>query len=653
MLSRFDELLAQLRVEVVSLLKEQALCTKEQDGPFRSQTSASAASGSQVEEPWDDRRYVSKEAACTSECEETAAARMRSVTSMPVVRVSTLAQAGSFGAKGMQYTGSLIESQHDHEICRVSGERSSRGVSLSSLWRSSRQKCMVCLRGPLPLLNPNESSFLKRWDTAVAMTLVWVALVIPVQLCFSMDPYDGDASDPVFILTLMVDLVFACDLILQFFVMTPRSTTLGLSFETRHHKIVRRYLLTWCPLDLLSIIPFDVFGRWAGASGSNGEVRVIKIVRLLRLWKLARMVRAVRLLRRVQERMSVTYGTMALIKSFILLLLVVHWLACVWCGTLLLVDPHSGVPRWIDVIDERDTHVEVKTKDSRIKTFLNALYFTTYTITTVGYGDISPLNIIETVVCNVMLIVAGISWAVILGEVCGIVSGMHPEEHAFRQTMDQLSYLVHDRILTPELQRRLRSFFLSKKVAQRRERQVALLNAMSPGLQGEVVMQTHQVWIKKVPIFRSLAQGRGFNGSFYFSFLVEVAMGMRVAAYAESETFGSRHVMYILTQGYARTKRIKVMTLAVSNVMMFSGSAWGTDFMLADRHLQQPPDAHAETYVECMTLQRDNFLQIIEGYKESCPTLPQDLRRYTCWLALQRAIFKEARRRKDAPSFDI
>lgn len=510
---------------------------------------------------------------------------------------------------------------------------------------------MVCLRGPLPLFNPNESFFLKWWDTLIAVTLVWVAFVIPLQLCFSMDPYDGDANDPVFVLTLTVDLIFACDLILQFFVVTPRWTKLGHSFETRHRKVAKHYLVTWFPLDLLSIIPFDVFGRWAGASGSSVKVRLIKIVRLLRLWKLARMVRAVRLFRRVQERMSVTYGTMALLKSFILLLLVLHWLACVWCGTLLLVDPE--VPRWIDIIDERDTNVAVKTKDSRIKTFLNALYFTTYTITTVGYGDISPLNIVETVVCNVMLCVAGISWAVILGEVCGIVSGMHPEEHAFRQTMDQLSYLVHDRILPPELQRRLRSFFLSKKVAQCRERQAALLNAMSPGLQGEVVMQTNQVWIKKVPIFRSLTLGSGFDSSFYFSFLVEVAMGLKLATYAESETFGSRHVMYILTQGIAMIKRIRVMTLAVSNVLLFSGSAWGTDFMLADRHLQHPPDARAETYVECMTLQRDNFVQIIEGYKESCPTLPEDVRRYTCWVALQRAIFKEARRRKDAPCFAI
>ncbi len=118
---------------------------------------------------------------------------------------------------------------------------------------------------------------------------------------------------------------------------------------------------------------------------------------------------------------------------------------------MLLVDATDGVPTWINAFAEIDANVKVNTKDSPLKIFVNALYFTTYTITTVGYGDIGPKNFVETVICLVMIIVSGISWSIILGEVPGVIAHMDPDEPAFRDTMDELSQMMHERHLSPDI----------------------------------------------------------------------------------------------------------------------------------------------------------------------------------------------------------
>ena len=53
----------------------------------------------------------------------------------------------------------------------------------------------------------------------------------------------------------------------------------------------------------------------------------------------------------------------------------------------------------------------------------------------------------ETLMCTAILIVAVIGRAVILGEVCGIISHMRSEKRAFQEIMDNLSQFLNDRLV--------------------------------------------------------------------------------------------------------------------------------------------------------------------------------------------------------------
>jgi len=385
------------------------------------------------------------------------------------------------------------------------------------------------------------------------------------------------------------------------------------------------------------VIPFD-FLSFITESDSGKTIKAVKVIRLLRLLKLARVMRASRIIRRLEVRQSVSYGRLDLLKFFAILCMITHWLANLWALTLVLVDESDGVPRWIDAFNELEKDSVQKTANTPWRLYITCLYFTSYTITSVGYGDIGPVNIVETIVAIVMIIISGISWAIVLGQVCGIVASLDSDERDFRQTMDELNFMMSDRVMPWELRRRLRSFFLSNKMAQRRARYQHIISSMSPGLQGEVVMEINRKWIQKVSVLNQLmAEINNPKLSETFSgFVVEVSLRMQSAVHAQGEYFGQPHLLYILIRGLAtHNRRIRR-----------SGAVWGDDFVLSDISLVQASQAFALTYVELTTLSRDCFLQLVESYKDACPELARRVRRFCGWLAFQRALLKEAKRRR-------
>jgi potassium voltage-gated channel Eag-related subfamily H protein 7 len=478
------------------------------------------------------------------------------------------------------------------------------------------------------------------WEVTIVTVLSYVALVAPVQVAILPAPQEVDA---LLMINCFVDLIFACDMALQFFTMYQRKTKVGFRWEHRLRKISCHYLQSWFFIDLVSIIPFDLIS-FLEESQTMKQAKAVKLVRLFRLLKLLRLCRSTRFFRFIELHMSVTYGNLALGKYFCLLLVIAHWLANLWALTLLMVDPGTE-DRWIDSFTEREVELNVVdlTEKTPWKLYLTSLYFTIYTITSVGYGDIGPKNKLETCVAIFMVIISGISWAILLGQVCGVVAGIGEEESEFRLTMDGLNAMMADHVLPSQMQFRLRSFFLNSKLAQRRVyRQQKLITFMSPGLQGEVVLTLNKKWMEKVNMVKPImmlardtdvTQLRRITDA--KAFLVDLSMKLEPLIFSQEEAIGHPHTLYILQRGI----------IGGRGRMFNSGTVWGEDFLLLDESLAFPYEATTLTYVELKSLSRASFLEVMERYRTKLPEL-QSLIRYHCrWLAVQRGIRREVWKR--------
>lgn len=99
----------------------------------------------------------------------------------------------------------------------------------------------------------------------------------------------------------------------------------------RNFRAIRiNYLGSWFPIDLLSIIPFDLIAILANSDSLEG-LKIIRIIRLLRLLKLARIFKASRIFKRLESTLSVSFSVIGLIKFATILLVMGHWMACAWC----------------------------------------------------------------------------------------------------------------------------------------------------------------------------------------------------------------------------------------------------------------------------------------------------------------------------------
>lgn len=180
------------------------------------------------------------------------------------------------------------------------------------------------------------------------------------------------------------------------------------------------YRRGWLTLDALAAVPFFVlFFDFAG--GRSGVLfGAATLLGLLKTRKVRHFLVAVRL-RALRYANALTFGPLLLWAG-----LVVHWIASGWI-LLRGLDPER----------------------SFLSNYLDALYWTGTTLTTVGYGDITPTTDIEKVY-SILTMVAGLAFfGYLIGLLASIWSRRDPGRSEFNQNVDHLSQAVRTTNLPP------------------------------------------------------------------------------------------------------------------------------------------------------------------------------------------------------------
>jgi hypothetical protein len=129
-----------------------------------------------------------------------------------------------------------------------------------------------------------------------------------------------------------------------------------------------------------------------------------------------------------------------------------------------------------------------------------ALYFSTMTLTTVGYGDISatPQNASEQWIATILMVASGVAWSHFAGTFVAFISSMDPATTAFRLSMRALNSFSEANALPAELRYRLRDFFFRTRHLEKSLATSDCLRKLSPSLQGEVLFRVNAAWLSKV-----------------------------------------------------------------------------------------------------------------------------------------------------------
>jgi voltage-gated potassium channel Kch len=351
-------------------------------------------------------------------------------------------------------------------------------------------------RGPL-VISPRVW-YMRYWDIVTMVLLFYTAVVTPVEVAFI-----PTKINILFWVNRGVDGCFLIDIFFNFFVAIPDPVDGQLVYH--HPTIIRSYLRGWFVIDVVSILPFDLVSI-VFENGAVSKLKILRAMRLLKLMKLLRILRAGRIFQRLETQFTIDYSALELVKFGILALTCSHWMACAWG---LVADLEDATHNWLKYTSFNQYTEEgllAEGQDPRgvvrpLEIYVAALYWSSMTMSTIGYGDIVPSTFLERIFVSIAMLVGAFVYGYIIGAVSNVISTRNAKTNRFHQLMSELNAFLDEGKFKPELRVRLREYFKYRLSGADVEAHTALLKQLSPALRAEITMSMN-TWINKVDFFQ-------------------------------------------------------------------------------------------------------------------------------------------------------
>ncbi|CAD8050290.1 unnamed protein product [Paramecium primaurelia] len=358
-----------------------------------------------------------------------------------------------------------------------------------------------------------EDKFRILWDLFTMIVIFFAILILPLDISFTIE---SDFFDNFNIASITI---FSLDILINF------NTSYQQKGQYIYDRklIAKNYLMAWFWIDLLSTFPFDLIINASAEeilhSDEIDEAQVQNVrdkqqqqqqiantLKLLRILKFFRFIKVVRLLRvlklkkifsKLEDYVDLSNSMISLykvIKLTFIMLFVAHWLACIWH---FIADQEniSGDYNWLTAQGIQDNDWYVK--------YIASVYWATATMTTVGYGDITPVTSSEKIFGIVVMLLACCIFAYIMNSIGGIFVSMDYNEKIIRQKMGQANQFLKSNDIPKDLQARVRKYLeykYEKESTQVNEKEA--LEVLSQSLRVEVLAAVNTDLINNSKVFK-------------------------------------------------------------------------------------------------------------------------------------------------------
>ncbi|KAL8063509.1 hypothetical protein ABFX02_01G030600 [Erythranthe guttata] len=278
------------------------------------------------------------------------------------------------------------------------------------------------------IISPFDSRY-RIWDTFLVILVFYTAWVSPFEFGFLRRPR-GILS----ITDNVVNGIFFIDIVLTFFVAYLDKSSFLLIDNPK--LIGLRYAKSWLFFDVVSTIPSELVHKILPS-----HLESYGYFSLLRLWRLRRVSA---MFRRLEKDRNFNYIAVRVVKLACVSLFTVH---CAGCIFYLMADKYKDPTKtWFGLIDE-NFHSE-----SLVDKYITSMYLATVTLSTVGYGDLHPVNTGEMVFdIFYILLVLGLT-AYIIGNMTHLIVQATHKTRQFREAINAASSFAKRNLLPPHLQ---------------------------------------------------------------------------------------------------------------------------------------------------------------------------------------------------------
>lgn len=311
-----------------------------------------------------------------------------------------------------------------------------------------------------------ESRIKKCWDLAVLAVTVGMALVIPFAVVFE------STRGPVpILLTFLSSAVFIVDILVSFNISFIYQ---GRVIESKS-EVARRYMRSWLTIDLIAALPLGVILTLL----STPEQSAVHLIRLLPLIKLFH-------IGRTMQRIGGTRVNPAILRLVLLLFWILLSAHVVSCGWILLTETPAGMPNY-----ERYTR---------------AFYWTITTITTIGYGDITPTGLRQTLYVIFVEILGAGMYGLVIGNIANLIANIDVAKTQYKEKLDRINTFLKYRNIPASQQRRINDYYNYLWESRRGYDESSVLADLPVPLKESVLLHLNREIIEKVPIFEAAGE---------------------------------------------------------------------------------------------------------------------------------------------------
>ena len=520
-----------------------------------------------------------------------------------------------------------------------------------------------------------KGSFVQTWDMVVGTGLLYTLFVTPFEVGMDLPTTLEGGLAILFVLNQLITLMFAADIVINFLLPFPVGFHGG--YERRHSEIAKRYLTTWFPLDVITIIPFDVVSL-AGALPPSSKS--VKLLRVARLFKLAKVLRGSTIIQRWEHSIAIPSSRVALISYSLLAIVMLHWFACTWALIPRMQTPqiesYGITPKTLELELEKRANamddptactgcfsddpssahhcispclspceratVAALTGHNRLYIDNNEnwlcraveagilpegalddggapgdVYAASLLVAILqllgGVSTILPMNTIENIFFFVAVLAGAVLFAAVQGIICGVVTNGDPDETLWKQNNDALNFMMEDTHMPKAARIKVREYFQKSKKLFKRRSYGGLIDTCL-----SFEMQGDVRYLISYDVF----DGIWWLKSLDRQFLEDLSIRLRRSAFAPKETITGDQ-LNILTHG-----------MATRGGTFKSPGAWWGDVFLTSSKLRDTTPATCILYCEVARLTRYDLLEVAEQH----PGVKGDLKRASLQLALQRTI---------------
>lgn len=330
----------------------------------------------------------------------------------------------------------------------------------------------------------------ENWDLGIMLLILYCGISVPVRVCFA-----AEAEGALFVFEAGMSLFFLADL--------------GLTFNTAYYEdglwvtdrllIARRYLTGWFWIDGPSSIPVELIELSLEMGPEDAaHLRVLRVLRLFRLIRLLRLLKVDQYIAKIEEMWDVDLRALQLVTLVAKLLFFAHLLGCFWFYVITALEG-----------DREDTWIHVYDDGSAVdgpvsRQYLFSVYWALTTLTTVGYGDITPNTDTERMMAIIALILGSLIFAYMLGEVGALIATMDYQASLVTEKMGSVKEYTRWRSLPRELAVRVHKYYEHYYTKQPVFDEQLILSGLSPSLHSEVVRSILRDTVGKLPLFSKM-----------------------------------------------------------------------------------------------------------------------------------------------------